>query len=698
MGYIRLGDTFPNIFPVSPNISPETITVSGLHTVTNEGTISAGLIGDFTLYAIEAPLKIHSTKAGLGIKIFYDGQFNNCMVTNSAQNIMYLDVAGVSVQTPPMPLDWFYLAAYEINNRLYLSGHANLIWLYEIRGSNSKALAGSANLSDTDVYQYNTDGEKVVIGQLGNLIGKYAYGRFVDVDIIQSTGLSVKCVPESVDYDIESIENIPWGTCVLEISAFGESEQYERFTFTKVEPNDGSMSFPVIFPDIAEFMIEVDKSKITSNAYSFFYDSSGLPDEYKIFTVYLRDGPSNDPYSPGGNSSPAGGGGGFGNDRTSDDLTPLIPNGSAENDLVDAGIFTRYLVNNAQLKEFAKWLFVDNWGEAIWRELTIATFGNIYDSLISVMSYPFAVGQLPGIATVEGNIYLGSLNSGAASSGILAKSFSQIDWGSISITEYWGNFLDYAPHTKIQLFLPWGTGFVDIDPNEVMNGTLQVKTNIELSKGTCVHIVYTGEGAIIGAYNGFCGAQYPITAVDTSGKAIATAISAVAGVTAVGAAAAQAAADGAILSATRGIENARGVAESGVWGRAGRILAEQTGALASAEVKSATYGALKTGAAKTAAVSSLAAARIPASFTRNGSFAPNAAGMLPQKPFIIVTWPDQSIPEQYGSHVGYPSNIYISLGRLRGYTEVGAIHLDGINCTEHEREELMSLLQGGVIL
>lgn len=58
----------------------------------------------------------------------------------------------------------------------------------------------------------------------------------------------------------------------------------------------------------------------------------------------------------------------------------------------------------------------------------------------------------------------------------------------------------------------------------------------------------------------------------------------------------------------------------------------------------------------------------------------------------------QSVPSQYGSHVGYPSNIYENLGRLRGYTEVGAVHLEGINCTEHEREEIMSLLQGGVIL
>ena len=416
---------------------------------------------------------------------------------------------------------------------------------------------------------------------------------------------------------------------------------------------------------------------------------------YETLEIYDSEDEANShsgssPYNPGGNSTPAGGGGNFGNDRESEDLTPLIPNGSSENDLVDAGIFTRYLVNNAQLKEFAKWLFVDNWGEAIWRELTIATFGNIYDSLISVMSYPFAVGQLPGITTVSGNIYLGSLNSGASSSGILAKSFSQIDWGTISITEYWGNFLDYAPHTKIQLFLPWGTGFVDIDPNEVMNGTLQVKTNIELSKGTCVHIVYTGEGAIIGTYNGFCGAQYPITAVDTSGKAIGAAI---AGISLAVAGASGAIAKEAGARGTHALQVASATTNAGY-----PSLPHLRMAGLEELHKEATYNAISSGAAKVAATSSLAAARIPAAFNRNGSFAPNAAGMMPQKPFIVMTWPDQSVPEQYGSHVGYPSNIYISLGRLRGYTEVGAIHLDGINCTEHEREELMSLLQGGVIL
>ena len=396
------------------------------------------------------------------------------------------------------------------------------------------------------------------------------------------------------------------------------------------------------------------------------------------------------PYQPGGSSSPAGGGGNFGNDRTSDDIVGTIPNGSAANSLADAGIFSHYLMTASQLKTFGDWLWADNIIETLNKELIELWFGNIYEAIISLTSYPFAIGLLRGVRISPDVVYLGAYNTATASSGRLMTDAAQMDWGSITISEYWGNFLDYAPHTKIQLYLPWGTGFVDIDPNEVMNGTLRVITNIELSKGTCVHHVCTGTGSVIGTYSGFCGAQYPITSKDTSGKAIGAAIA--------GVSLAVAGASGAIAkeAGDRGL-HALQVASSTK--NAGyQELPHLRMAGLNELHREATYNAMSAGAAKVAATSSLAAARIPATFNRNGSFAPNGSALAIQYPYIIMTWPDQSVPEQYGSHVGYPSNIYISLGRLRGYTEVGAIHLEEIKCTEHEREELMSLLQGGVIL
>lgn len=395
------------------------------------------------------------------------------------------------------------------------------------------------------------------------------------------------------------------------------------------------------------------------------------------------------PYLPGLPSSPAGGGGNFGNDRVSDDIRPYIPNGSAENDVSNCGLFTRYLVNNAQLRQFSEDVFSTGLIDVLIKEFVEITYGKVYDAIISLVSYPFAVASLSGVTTTAGNIYLGRHNTGAPSSGILTNGFGQIDWGTIEINEFWGNFLDYAPHTKIQLYLPWGTGFVDIDPNEVMNGTIQVLTNVELSKGNCVHMVLTGSGSVIGVYNGFCGSQYPITSVDTSGKVIATATAAVALATAGASGVARN-----MGALEEGMRQARELEGSG-FGNFADAMREAT---QRQFIQRASYNALHSRPAKIGALSSVAAARISPTYPRNGSFSPSASSLSPQVPYIIMTWPDQSVPAQYGSHVGYPSNIFSNLGRLRGYTEVGAIHLDGINCTEHEREELMTILQGGVIL
>ena len=47
---------------------------------------------------------------------------------------------------------------------------------------------------------------------------------------------------------------------------------------------------------------------------------------------------------------------------------------------------------------------------------------------------------------------------------------------------------------------------------------------------------------------------------------------------------------------------------------------------------------------------------------------------------------------------GYPCNITKRLGDLSGFTMVDDIQLNNVPCTDAEREELESILKGGVIL
>lgn len=76
----------------------------------------------------------------------------------------------------------------------------------------------------------------------------------------------------------------------------------------------------------------------------------------------------------------------------------------------------------------------------------------------------------------------------------------------------------------------------------------------------------------------------------------------------------------------------------------------------------------------------------------------NTGHVAPQTPYLIITRPNLSIPENYGHYYGYPSNMYLELGTLSGYTKVGDIHLDNIGCSKVEEGWLNMNLHGGFII
>lgn len=390
----------------------------------------------------------------------------------------------------------------------------------------------------------------------------------------------------------------------------------------------------------------------------------------------------NDPYD--GNSGEGGGGGSFGRNETSDNLLPDLPNGSTEANDSDTGLYTRYLVNASNMYPFSEWLWSDNLGLNIAKTVISAMYGSPADALISLVSYPFSLDSLVELASKP--VVWGGYQSPITWSA-LAKNSIQIDWGNIEINEYWGNFLDYAPHTKIELYLPWGTGFVELDVNAVMDSTIKVISNIELGKGTCLHTVFNGAGSAIGAYSASVGKTLPLTAGDFAAKQVAVAGAAVG----LGAAAVV----GTGLSALGALKTTTHFATGPTWGQ--RYVVGKSTEIDKNVFKHNLARNLPS-ATKPALAGSVAASRIPAGVSRSGSFQEGSAGLGIQYPYIILSRPNQSIPDNYGHYFGYPSNIYSQLRFLRGYTEVAEIHLDGISATYDELMELDGILKGGVLL
>lgn len=387
-------------------------------------------------------------------------------------------------------------------------------------------------------------------------------------------------------------------------------------------------------------------------------------------------------YGPGGTSGEGGGGGDFGSGgSTGGSTNATVPNGSAEDNYANAGLFTIYAGTVSTLQAVGEKIYAETFLEKIGLELTTLLWNSPIDAVISVQSFPFSIPS-----GGEKEVKLGAVSLGVSAPVVGNSSFT-IEWGSVSLNEFWGNFLDYAPHTKIELCLPWGAGFVPIDPHDCLPGSVSIRTNVEVAKGTCQHIV-SGNHGVIGVYGGKCSSEIPLSSLDSGAKFLTTTAAVVA--TSIGAATGAAG----LMAGT----NAAGAGTAGAL-RAGADTQMAISAGRAAErVASAPYQAISRRATQVAVPSAVAALRSPPNITRSGSFYSSGAGLGPQKPFLVISRPEQNVAAGYASHFGYPSNINVGLGQVSGYTEVASIHLTGIPATQPELEEIEELLKKGVIL
>lgn len=358
-----------------------------------------------------------------------------------------------------------------------------------------------------------------------------------------------------------------------------------------------------------------------------------------------------------------------------------LPVGASGSDIASSGMYTKYLCNNALLDLLAGFFWEDNIGIQALK----AVLGNPIDSIISLTAYPFALETLVPITATT--IYFGQYDSHFSAFSLTKSSF-QIDWGTVTIPFFWGSFLDYSPYTKIQLYLPWGVGFVSIDPNEVVpwssknsynkadfvNGTIRVITNIELDKGACVHNIVGNNGRIIGSFGGVVGKQVPVTGSDNSARILAMISAAVSSSAAIGTSAGGTLAAGKNLAYGKGMSTAERAEGREMIGNYKSYVGNTVQSLSNA-------------------LSS------PPSYPRAGTFSDATNTLGYQYPYLIISRPSQSVPQQYGRFMGYPSNIFHNhLGDVHGYTEVSSIHLENITATANELDELESILKGGVLL
>ena len=437
-------------------------------------------------------------------------------------------------------------------------------------------------------------------------------------------------------------------------------------------------------------------SSISKSAYITVKQSSSESKRYPIFmgpaNSILNEIPNSEilnpsnpfPIDPSGPNIPGG---------QFDDQSDIIGDSSLPTlSASDTGFTRIYIPTLSQVKDLARYLWTDDTViETIWNKIK-QFFENPMEAIIGFNLVPVPV---PSSGTKS--FALMYIDTGVDMD-TAANQFVDVDCGTLPIQLYYGSALDYSPYTKISCYLPY-IGMVQLNTDEVVGRTLQVKYRIDIVSGSCVAKIFV-DGNCIYQYSGHCAITIPIAASDFSSyvsAAISVAKLAVGAATggAAGAAAAALNADvgqqtGSMFSVQSGGSDAGQIQLFSQGGASG------PGTQTEPEIKNtqASFsGITPQNVANTVGEIMTAKPHVQ----HSGSFSGNSGYLGVRRPFVIIERPNLCLPENYQGFNGFPAMITMLLGECSGYTKVQQMVLSGCTATNPEQAEIMSLLKGGVM-
>ena len=284
------------------------------------------------------------------------------------------------------------------------------------------------------------------------------------------------------------------------------------------------------------------------------------------------------------------------------------------------------------------------------RDLSSFMWGSLFDVTTWKKLYADPMDCILGLSIVpvaipsgtSKEVKVGNLGTGITMT-TAAQQYIEVDCGSLNVNEYWGAYLDYSPYTKAEIYLPYiGTHPVDID--DIMGKTVAIKYHVDILSGACTAYIKCG-GSVLYEFIGQCSSSIPVSAND-------------------------------FTNVVNGVIS--------IAGAIGSMVA--SGGAAAPMVAGATT------------IASAAVNNMKPTVEKSGSMSGTGGMLAVQKPYIILTRPRQALPTSQNSFMGYPAFKTVFLKEVSGYTEVESIHLDNVSGTDEEINEILDLLQKGVIL
>ena len=386
--------------------------------------------------------------------------------------------------------------------------------------------------------------------------------------------------------------------------------------------------------------INVSLERSGSNYYARIGTNWGYVPQ-KFITISDLVGASEADDDPYAGDDSQGDDGGSDNWDDESESNPLPPDPSIS--AVDTGFITLFKPSAQELRNLANYL----WSGAF----DIATFKKIFadpmDCILGLSIVPAAIPSSSGVVSV-GNISTG------VSMPKCTTQYVTVDCGTVFLKESRKSYLDYAPYSKLTIFLPYcGMFDLNIDEFQSEEGTyIGVKYKVDILSGGCVAFIFRGDD-IVEEHAGQCSMSVPITGHDFTNtiQALCSTVGQVGG----------------LMSAVGGSGN---MTPTQVQGHVIQSVANIAGTVAAAKP----------------------------TIQKSGAIA-SANGIISmQRPFILLERPKLSAPSYQNAYTGYPSNKTLSVGECSGFTQFQMIHLDGIPMTDEERNELEGMMLGGIIV
>lgn len=375
-----------------------------------------------------------------------------------------------------------------------------------------------------------------------------------------------------------------------------------------------------------------------------FFDSLGLPWSWYIDVVKSPDGDGlRKPILPGQPSNPVDDKPGDG-DNISDTVeypdVSYIPNS-----------YTKYWITPDELVKLKEFLFKKTFLDNVSR-----LWENPAEYIVDLAYYPLRPDTL-NMTGAQEQIIVGNINSEVTGL-IFPDSGNRFHYmGAYHVEPYYNSYLDYEPYTSISIYLPY-IGVRSLDSSRITGHTINVGYTFDFNtRQVTAHLGLDGEGFgdlgnALDSFTGSFGVAFPLSGSQANQVALNV-----------------------LQSTTQLISSAGAIAGGVATGNAAAV-----------------YG----GAVNAGSTLLGGQAIRPESL---GTLTPTAGLYAPQIPYLIINRPITALPSSWATDMGYSAGYSGKVSSFTGYLEALHVELNrAANMTEQEAQEIITALQGGILI